>query len=98
MSPPNFNPSARERFFRDEKMISVHRDLVGDKNFNDIIDVAKLEYLRKMVSATQSPDPAACAAAFNRLAGMDEFVSELKKLTQANGLPKSAIESLNYRV
>lgn len=80
------NPTPRQRFQEDPKIISSHRDVVGDPKFAYALDMALLEYQRVQSMAPQE-NYNACAAAHFKLVGAMEFMQLLRNLGESPTLP-----------
>jgi hypothetical protein len=86
------NPTPKARFQGSTNNITAHRKMVELPEFDRGIDFAKLQYLQYLTDTAPADLMsqnylAACAACFQRVMGMNEFVSVLRNLSETPTLP-----------
>ena len=90
--PPSSNPTPRQFFLADAEAIDAHHRLIEMPAFQRAIQVAQAHYVRALC-ATAPPEigseeyQRASATVFNRIQGMNDFVSLLTSLAEIPQAP-----------
>lgn len=91
-----FNPKAR--FLEMTDIAAAHRDMVVRSSFLFTVEMALLQYQRKLFLEASS-DPVVAAAQAQRLCGAQQFLEELLNLGETpKPAPKSPDTQLNYTI
>lgn len=77
------NPTPKQRFQSNPKLLTPHRDLVASPAFELSVDYAMLEYERQL-SLVPFDNFNACAAAHLRKVGAHEFLQVLRNLAESS--------------
>jgi hypothetical protein len=96
---PSVNPSPKTRFMKMAPVILTrHRDMVSSDQFDMSSDFALAEMTRQLVQSSDGNQYYAMAA-FLRLQGAVEYLSQLKNLAETPKLPTPATAAtLDHRV
>jgi hypothetical protein len=92
-SVPTITLSPKQRFQRIRNAVSDHRAMLEVPAFERALDSAEAEYVHRLCELApkdvdSSSNIGASAACFQRILGMHEFVSVLKKLSENPTVPK----------
>ena len=90
--PLPVNPTPKQEMLSSSNDVKAHRKLIDEPSFRNAIRVAQAEYTRTMCmlapSSMDSPSQLqASAMCFQRIQGMNDFVSVLLKLGETPKMP-----------
>lgn len=97
MSQVVTNPTPKQRYASNPKVVSTHRDLIAMAEFQVAVDFALLQFESEL-AATPVDNFNLCAAAQLQRAGVQKFIHILRNLAETQGPVESKVApGLNHR-